>query len=128
MRVPELGRDPDHGARIETGEVGEDLAEMPVVAYLKLILDKHGSAVRHRAGKDIGGEPRHRDLRLDMLQLQPDRLAEPVEIGGEPRREAQRLMRPGQAHTDILQVPQRDRAGHAKAPCAADASTSSYIN
>ncbi len=36
---PELGCDPDHCARVEACNVGENLAEMAVVADLELILD-----------------------------------------------------------------------------------------
>ena len=39
--LPKPRRDPNHDLRIETGQIGQNLPEVPVIRTLQLVLDEH---------------------------------------------------------------------------------------
>ena len=109
MRFIEIPRDPDDGLRLHAGKVGENLAQVPVVGSLQLVLDENAAPIGRVAGDDIGRKLLDGDFRAFRFQRNPNRLGQPLHVCGQPGREVLRFVSPHVAQGHVLQLSKLER-------------------
>lgn len=95
MFLSYLGRHPDQDVSAEPASVGQELSKMTVIRLLQLILDQDAGTRGNVSAEEISREQPGRNLPLHVdINLEPECLAEQIDVLPEPRSEFVRFARP----------------------------------
>ena len=85
--------DPNRPTRLESGEIGEQLPKVVMIAPLQLVLDNNRAAV-FVFGDKVNAEGARRLLPLDAAELKAHSVGEDIDVLLQPRREVESFVTP----------------------------------